>query len=314
MKNSTADRLACVDLPAFPLQLLLKRRPEWAGHPAAVVAEDRPQGLILWVNDRARQLGVLPGMRYAAAFSLATGLRAGEVAAGEIKQAIDGLTQCLMRWSPEVEPAKQEPGIFWLNGAGLKQLFPTANQWARAIDGSIKEGDYQATIVVGYTRFDTYAVAKSRRGVTIFRSADEERAAAEQVPLDRLHIDAKFRDVLSKLGIRTVGALLTLPPSGLRERFGPDAHRLYRMAAGDLWTPLQPSAPEAPVVQHRILDDAKSDAVRLLFLIKQMLHPLLATLVAVFSHRSRRLVERATAPRRADAQRGSNSRSRKTAA
>ena len=65
-------RLACVDLPAFPLQLLLRRHPEWASYPAAVVAEDKPQGLILWVNERARQQGVLPGLRYAAALSLAT--------------------------------------------------------------------------------------------------------------------------------------------------------------------------------------------------------------------------------------------------
>src|SRR3989304_5548879 len=58
MKNSPPGRLACVDLPAFPLQLLLKRRPEWAAQPVAVVAEDKPQGLVLWVNEKARQFGV----------------------------------------------------------------------------------------------------------------------------------------------------------------------------------------------------------------------------------------------------------------
>jgi nucleotidyltransferase/DNA polymerase involved in DNA repair len=68
MKSSTPGRLACVDLPAFPLQLLLRRHPEWAGYPAAVVAEDKPQGLVLWVNEAARELGVLPGLRYAARF------------------------------------------------------------------------------------------------------------------------------------------------------------------------------------------------------------------------------------------------------
>ncbi len=79
-------RLACVDLPAFPLQLLLRRHPEWASQPAAVVAEDKPQGLILWVNEKARQHGVLPGLRYAAALSLATELRAGAVASTEIQK------------------------------------------------------------------------------------------------------------------------------------------------------------------------------------------------------------------------------------
>ena len=64
----------------------------------------------------------------------------------------------------------------------------------------------------------------------------------------------------------------------MRERFGPEAHRLYRMAAGDLWTPLRPSAPEQPVEERRILDDPETDSNRLLFVIKQLLHPMLAAL------------------------------------
>src|SRR5688572_6554628 len=95
MRSFAVVPLACVDLPAFPLQLLLRRHPEWITLPAAVVAEDKPQGLILWVNEKARHFGVLPGLRYAAAFSLAKGLRAGEVAPAEIKKAITSLTHRL---------------------------------------------------------------------------------------------------------------------------------------------------------------------------------------------------------------------------
>ena len=55
MKFSTTVRLGCVDLPAFPLQLLLRRHPEWRAYPAAVVDQDKPQGLLLWVNENARE-------------------------------------------------------------------------------------------------------------------------------------------------------------------------------------------------------------------------------------------------------------------
>ena len=65
------DRLACIDLFAFPLQLLFRRHPEWASKPAAVVEADKPQARILWLNEAARTQGVLPGMRYAAGLSLA---------------------------------------------------------------------------------------------------------------------------------------------------------------------------------------------------------------------------------------------------
>jgi protein ImuB len=52
------------------------------------------------------------------------------------------------------------------------------------------------------------------------------------------------------------------------------------MAAGDLWAPLEPQAPDEPAVEKYILDDAEDNTTRLLFLIKQLLHPLLATLAA----------------------------------
>src|SRR4030095_3805042 len=255
MKNSPPGRLACVDLPAFPLQLLMRRHPDWAGHPAAVVAEDKPQGLVLWVNEKARQCGVLPGLRYAAAFSLAGGLRTGEVSPAESKKAVADLAHSLMRFTPEVEPCAQEPGVFWLNGAGLERLYASPQSWAYAIHKNLRAQGFTVNLAAGFTRFGAYAVAKAKKGITVFRSPAEERSAARQVPLNRLNIEPEFRDTLFKLGIKTVGGLLSLPPGGLRARFGKEAHRLTRRAAGDLWTPLEPRAPDEPVLQKYILDD-----------------------------------------------------------
>ena len=233
------ERLACVSLPAFPLQLLLRRHPDWTAYPVVVVDEDKPQGSVLWVNDRARQLRVLPGLRYAAALSLAAGLRAGEVSPNEIAQAITALTRRLMRFTPEVEPSANEPGVFWLSGKGLQRLYASAKKWALSVHADAKAQGFHGDVVVGFTRFGTYAVAKVNRGVKILRDLAEEKQTAQRVVLDRLDLDPGFRDTLFKLGIKTVGALLSLPPVGLRERFGPKAYRLYRMAGGELWAPLK---------------------------------------------------------------------------
>jgi hypothetical protein len=71
-------RLNVSSHPTFtwPLQLLLRREPAWRDEAAAVVADDSPQALLLWVNEAARRGGILPGMRYAAALSLDRQLRA----------------------------------------------------------------------------------------------------------------------------------------------------------------------------------------------------------------------------------------------
>ncbi len=270
--------MACANIPAFPLQLLLQRHPEWATHPVAVVAEDSPQGVILWVNEKARRVGVLPGLRYAAGLSLVAGLRADVVPPAEIEGEVAGLTERLRRFTPEVEPSIEEPGVFWLNVAGLHRLYPSLEAWARAVRADLRGAGFRAAVVVGFTRFGSYAVAKVRQGTLVFDDPTRERAAAQQIPLDRLDLAPDFRDTLGKLGVRTVGALLSLPGGGLLERFGPEAHRLHRLASGEQWAPLQPAPPEEPIRQTLGLDDPETDQMRLLFLIKRLLHPMLAAL------------------------------------
>lgn len=274
------DRLACVNLPAYPLQLLLRRHPQWAAHPAAVVAEDTPLGRILWVNERARRAGALPGLTYAGGLSLAPELRAGVVLDAEIEKGLAALTKRLARFTPDVEPSSEDPGVFWLDATGLGLLYPSLEEWAGAVRSDLRGSGFSSTVVVGFTRFGSYAVAKSRQGVVVFRDPAHERDAARRVPLDRLDLDPEFRDTLEKLGVTSVEQLLSLPAGGLFERFGPEAHRLYRLASNDLWAPLQPQRDQEPVRQALALDDPESDATRLLFLVKRLLHPLLVALVA----------------------------------
>ncbi len=251
------------------------------------MAEDRPQAKILWVNGNARRAGVLPGLRYAAGASLAPDLRGGAISSAEIEKETTLLADRFLRFTPDVEPSSDEPGIFWLGGAGLALLYPSAKKWARALHTDVEAQGFSGSVVIGFTRFGAYAVAKMKEGIVVFAEASEERAAAREVSLDSLDLEPDLRDALFKLGIKTVGALLALPPGGLYERFGPAAYRLHRMASGDLWQPLKSSAPEEPVRQKLLLDDPETDSARLLFLIKRLLDPMLAALAA----RSEALVE-----------------------
>lgn len=272
------NRLACVNLPALPLQLLLQRHPEWAVHPVAVVTEDRPQGLIRWVNSSARKVGVRPGLRYVAGCSLTADLRAGVVSPAEINKATEAITERLRRFTPEVEPSADEPGVFWLNGAGLTRLYPSYEAWARLIAADLNQVGFRVTVVVGFTRFGTYAVARAQDGVMVFDDPADERTTARRVRLERLGLDPDLLEVLVKLDVTTVGAFLALPAGGLLTRFGEAAYRLHRMASGELWTPLQPLKPQEPIRQRLLLDNPETDAMRLLFRLKGLLHPLLKAL------------------------------------
>jgi protein ImuB len=236
--------------------------------------------VILSVNERAEQAGALPGLRYAAGCSLVADLRAGVVPSAEIKKEVTQLTDRFRRFTPEVEPSAEEPGVFWLSGMGLSLLYPSLGDWARLVHADIQGQGFRGSVVAGFTRFGTYAVAKAHEGIVVFRDLSQERRAAKEVELGHLDLELDFRDTLSKLGIRTVGALLALPAGGLYERFGPKAYRLHLMASGELWEPLQPCFPEEPIRERLLLDDPETDTTRLIFLIKRLLHPLWEAIVS----------------------------------
>ena len=306
--------MACVELPAFPLQLLLKRHPDWVGRPVAVVDRDKPQGAILWANEEARAARIRTGMRYSAGQSLAHTLHAGEVPPADIERGVAAIVDRLQRFSPEVEPSRDEPGVFWLNASGLSRLHaspaPSFRQgarpipsdpqprpgagmslgekcglrrWAREIVASLRMCGFRAVVAVGFTRFGTCAIARTLtpgEPVAVIRDLAGERTRAGRVRLSRLGIDPVLRDSLHNLGVRTVQAFLRLPSGGLRSRFGPEAQRLHRLAAGELRAPLQPQRIDEPLVAHHDLDDPETDAVRLLFHLKRLLDRVLAAAAA----------------------------------
>lgn len=273
-------RIACVSLPEFPLQLLLRKHPSWCEHPAAVVDRDAAQGVILWSNERARACRVLPGLRHAAALSLAPDLRAGEVPAPEIQLAVDSLVETLRFYTPDVEPSDAEPGIFWLGASGLSLLYPSLRKWAGWVGGEVARAGFRASVVVGFSRFGTYALAKSdpKPRVDLIDTEVDERTRAAGVPLDRIGVEPAVRDTLAKLGVTTLGEFVALPGNGIRTRFGADAHRLHRIASGELATPLQPKPAREPVTSSVHLDYPEGDLERLMAVIDRAVQSLARTL------------------------------------
>jgi len=272
------DRIACVNVPELPLQILLRRHPEWATLPAAVLDRDKAQGVVLWANAAARRTRILPGMRYASALSLSSQLRAAEVPAAEIDAGVEQLARILRFYSAGVEPSPEEPGVFWLDASGLSLLYPSLRQWASSLHADLTASGFHASVAVGFTRFGTYATARTSAGEVVFETGDAERERAEAVRLDRLGVDTGVRDALGKLAIHTVGDFLGLPANSVKKRFGADVHRFYQLARGALFAPLRAQAPPDPVAASVHLDDAEGDLDRLMALVEMHLHALLARL------------------------------------
>jgi protein ImuB len=200
------DRWACVSLAALPLQVVMRGQREGRGLPTVVVSEDKPQGKITWADAAALQSGVLPGQSYALALSLCSGLRACVVSDQQLMAACEEIRALLWRFSPAVEVGA-EPGVFWLDASGLGSLFLSLEAWSNALREQLLSLGFHAAVVVGFSRFGTYALARAGGRCRVLANAGEEQREVAQMPLARLDIEPEFRDVLSKLGVRHPHAL-----------------------------------------------------------------------------------------------------------
>lgn len=275
-------RLACVNIMELPLQLLLRRRPDWLAYPTVVVDEDSPTGVVRWANRKARRRRIAEGMRYAQALSLARELRAGTVAEAEVEESVEALAVRLQEYSPIVEASGRDPGIFWLDAAGLEGVFGSLGAWAKGVVEGLRERDaFYATVVVGFGRFATWMIAGARRGgAVVLGSVDQQEQMLEAVPVGRMPVSSELSGVLKRLGVTTLGEFLALPAEGVHRRFGGAARRVHEMGRGVLEIPLTPYYQESARGERVEFEAPEGVSTRLLFAIKRYLHPLIDELEA----------------------------------
>lgn len=295
LRVSSRRSLACLELPAFGLQLLLSTRPGWRELPAVVIDEDRPQGLLLAANAQARALGVHPGQRYAHALGLCRELRAAVVPPPTLGAGVAHIVSILRGFSPHIEPSPEEPGVFWLDTSGLSSLYGTLSSWALAVIERLLAEGFAGFIATGFSRFGTYASAKSLSAgqrdvlvhadrIRIVTSASAERDLAAAVPLDYLRLPPRLRERLGLLSIRTLGELAELPRAGLVRRFGPEVLDLVTGLHGERESPLAPTPETHRLTARRLLDYVEHDATRLLTHLEGLLDELWPALARPHGH------------------------------
>lgn len=271
-------RVACVDVPALPLQLLERARPTWRGAPLAVIEEDHPQARLLWIDATAVQKGVRVGMRYAAALQLCRDLRAAPIPPGMLDDAKHELVALCTDFSPKVEPDRAREGVFWLDPTGLGALFGPLERWASALHAALRARTLRGAVVVGFARLPSWAVARMRAGPFVIESPAAEAALAARAPLALVELPPELCEALRGLGITTLGDFLALPRGDVGQRFGPEARTLHALFADALRPPMQALPPEAPVRVEAELETPDDDVARLLFCIKGGLHALTSEL------------------------------------
>ncbi len=89
--------------------------------------------------------------------------------------------------------------------------------------GALEAEGFPAIIVVGFTRFGTYAIARTRSQSMAFDSREQEQSLMSRSPVDILPLPQRTKSRLRKLEISTVQQFVSLPEGETILRFGKEA-------------------------------------------------------------------------------------------
>ncbi len=273
------ERYACVDVKEFPLQALLRLRPELQSKPVAVLDGEPPFEQVCSLNSAALNLGIALGMTRLEMEMFPTALvlprsRAEEAAARA------ALLECAGGFSPRVEDQSSDSYFTCvIDIAGTETLFGSPD--------TLGENLLKKTQALVHTSIHRYQQQLSCRQVpgarALFRQMRRIRvvprgmecAALAPLPLTVLDLSPEHAETFAMWGITTLGALANLKETELIARLGQPGKEMRLLARGE--SPHLFSAIEASLaLEERMELDSPVELLdSLLFILGVMLDQLI---------------------------------------
>ena len=219
--------------------------PARAGQPFVLV-EKTAKGLRLAACDAAaRALGLHPGQRLADARTMAPGLLSEVHEPHQDAESLLGLARWCERYSPQVSRDGLD-GIL-IDATGCAHLFGGEAEMLADLQARLQRYGFTASLAIAATPGAAWGLARfqSRGGE---REVPEAAGMIEALPIEALRIDGKCALLLRRLGLKTIGQLISLPRASLARRFRGEAipeNVLIRLdeAMGLRQEPVVPLAP-----------------------------------------------------------------------
>lgn len=245
-RRPTSSLAACVWIPLFPLRCEEARHDGLAGYPTALLAPDTTRKL--WqVSSLARHTGVKPGMTVSQAIGICPTLRLIEPDPVHYDDQFASLLSALTEVSPVVEAG--ELGLVYVGVDGLQGIYGSAEKIIEALRQAVRPSDRQ-TVRLGWGvgKFTAWvAASRARPSEAVVVPLGHERDFLASQPIAVLPLDADMHRRLRRLGIRTLGALASLPEAAITAQFGTIGKRIWQLAAGRVIEPVQGRVEPEPI-------------------------------------------------------------------
>src|ERR1039457_1900315 len=231
---------ACIFIPDFSVQAILRFEPKLRSCPVAVLTGRPPLEKVMALNERARQTGVEAGTTRSqldAWENLVLRVRSQSQEAS----AHAALLDCAQSFSPEVEDTS--PGTVLLNLAGIEPLLGPLPKIARDLAGRVSQMGLEANLAGAATPDAALLAARGFFGVTMIPEGHEAgrmRDLTVDVLLESFSSSfssdaeeaARGIETFDRWGIRKLMTLAALPEVPVSERLGQPGIRLQKLARG----------------------------------------------------------------------------------
>jgi protein ImuB len=275
MMPSTA-RYACLDAREFPLQALLRLRPELLRKPVVVFDGEPPFEQVCSLNEPALAMGIVPGMTKLEMemFPTAVVLHRSRT---EEEAARAALLECAGAFSPRMEDQSSDSYFTCvIDIAGTQTLFGSPDALGESLRKKTKAIGIHASIAISSNFHAARCLARGHSGTGVrVVPRGMECTALAPLPLTVLDLSREHAETFSMWGISTLGALGNLAETELIARLGQAGKELRLLARGEsphLFTALESSF---ALEEHIELDSPVDLLDSLLFIIGVMLDQLI---------------------------------------
>jgi protein ImuB len=252
---------ACIYVPDFPVEAILRAEPELRSQAVAVIEGKPPLEKVSGANENARRAGISTGMTKLQA-ELCDDVVLRDRSDLQETAAHQALLDCAQSFSPRVEDLAADTLL--LDLAGLEKLFGPLPKIAREISWHAGEMGLETNVAVASTQETALLAAHGFSGVTVVPDGKEAEILGS-LPVEVLFSDQsdfaeteEFLETFQRWGVRKVRDLAALPEIALTERLGQNGLDLQRKARGMGMRNLVPCDPplnfeEAIELEHPIV-------------------------------------------------------------
>ncbi len=267
-------RIACVRMRDAPLAALIRREPELAEGPVAVVDVAGSHGRVVACTPRAAALGVMLGQTAHQARGMVPEVILRVTDSGALAAARAALADAAASLAARVEP---DADRVYVDVEELRGLYRSEAGFVAAVTEAARRVGLAVDVGVAGTK-GVARIAASRRVGGAVVPHERTRSFLSLLPLDVLAMTTALRMEFQRLGMRSVGDIAALPVEATATRLGPESAHVIALARGEDRTPLFPRPHATCFEESQDLEWEVADVHALVFVLKRLADAMMSRL------------------------------------